>query len=88
MESSKWSFSSFRSSTAFIAFTVTFAVFTDQFLFAAILPIGPFTLHERLHIPEDKVQFWIAILLAVFGIGCFVTAGKTTTVLWSLHPHI
>ncbi|SMQ51844.1 unnamed protein product [Zymoseptoria tritici ST99CH_3D7] len=75
MESTKWSFSSFRSPTAFIAFTVTFAVFTDQFLFAAILPIGPFTLHERLHIPEDKVQFWIAILLAVFGIGCFVTAG-------------
>ncbi|KAK4493996.1 hypothetical protein PRZ48_015182 [Zasmidium cellare] len=65
---------SLRSSTPFITFTIAYAVFTDQFLFAAIVPVAPFALQQQLGIPEEKVQFWVTILLGVFGVACFVTS--------------
>lgn len=68
---------SVRSSTPFITFVIAYAVFTDQFLFAAIVPVAPFALQQQLRIPEDRVQFWITILLGVFGIACFLTSGKS-----------
>ncbi|WPH02774.1 Hypothetical protein R9X50_00564200 [Acrodontium crateriforme] len=63
---------SFRSSPAFITTVIAYAVFTDQFLFAVIIPVAPFALHDRLHLPEDRIQYWIALLLGVYGLGCFV----------------
>ena len=66
---------SFRRSTGFIVFVISFAVFTDQFLYAAIVPVVPFSLQGQ--VPESRIQFWTAILLAVFGIGCFVFSGMT-----------
>ncbi|KAK4620994.1 hypothetical protein CLAFUW4_11552 [Fulvia fulva] len=74
MERALAAYKAFRSSKALITFTVAYAVFTDQFLFAAIIPVAPFSLHTQIGIPEDKVQFWTAILLAVFGIAAFVTS--------------
>lgn len=66
---------SFRSSTAFITFVIAYAVFTDQFIFAAVIPVYPYSLQNRVHVAKENVQFWVAILLATFGIACVVTAG-------------
>ena len=78
---------SLRSSTAFITFVVAYAVFTDQFLFAVIVPVAPFALHTRMHIEEERVQFWVALLLGVYGIACFVSSGKSSTIhLSEEHP--
>ncbi|KAI5362876.1 Putative major facilitator superfamily, MFS transporter superfamily [Septoria linicola] len=67
-------FATFRSSTAWITFVVAFSVYTDQFLYAAIVPVTPFALAERGHISEDQIQFWTTILLAAFGAGIFVSS--------------
>ncbi|CAK1358661.1 unnamed protein product [Cercospora beticola] len=64
----------FRSSTLYITFVIAFAVFTEQFVYAAIVPVVPFTLKERGHINEDETQKWTTILLAVSGAGCFVSS--------------
>ncbi|KAF7185138.1 putative MFS-type transporter C18.02 [Pseudocercospora fuligena] len=64
----------FRSSVAFITFVISFSVYTDQFLYAAIVPVTPFALKEHGNISENHTQFWTAILLAVFGIGCFLSS--------------
>ncbi|KXT10317.1 hypothetical protein AC579_1118 [Pseudocercospora musae] len=64
----------FRRSLAFIAFVISFSVYTDQFLYAAIVPVTPFALKEHGNISEHRTQFWTAILLAVFGIGCFLSS--------------
>ncbi|EME41591.1 hypothetical protein DOTSEDRAFT_55378 [Dothistroma septosporum NZE10] len=74
MERAHQLYKSFRSSIALITLTVAYAVFTDQFLFAAIIPVAPFSLHTRIGIPQDEVQYWTAILLAVFGIAAFATS--------------
>ncbi|KAF7192252.1 putative MFS-type transporter C18.02, partial [Pseudocercospora fuligena] len=65
---------SVRSSTPFITFVIAYAVFTDQFLFAAIIPVVPFSLEERLHISKDQVQFWVAVLFGVFGLAAFASS--------------
>nr|POE89758.1 putative mfs-type transporter c18.02 [Quercus suber] len=70
-------FLNFRSSTAYITFVISFAVFTDQFLFAVILPVFPFSLHDRSHIPEDQVQLWVSILLGVYAIACCITSRES-----------
>src|SRR3978361_882304 len=57
----------FRSSTPFITTVVSYAVFTEQFLYAVIVPVAPFALHERVRIPDGRVQYWVALLLAVYG---------------------
>ena len=67
---------SFRSSKAFIAFVVAYAVFTDQFLFAVIVPVAPFALHDRIGVPQERVQYWIAVLLGVYGLACLVSFRK------------
>jgi hypothetical protein len=43
-----------RSSNVFILTVVSFAVFTDIFLYAVIVPFIPFSLGFRAHVPEDK----------------------------------
>jgi len=67
---------SIRSSIPFITFVIAYAVFTDQFLFAVVVPVAPFALSERMHVPEDRVQYWVALLLGVYGIACFVSSGE------------
>lgn len=55
-----------RSSTVFITSTVALGLFTDLFLYALIVPVLPFMLHDRLSIPENEIQSWVSRLLAVY----------------------
>ncbi|KIW08795.1 uncharacterized protein PV09_00729 [Verruconis gallopava] len=57
----------YRSSKWFILLTVTFAVFTDIFLYAVIVPVIPFALKSRAGIAGSQVQSWVSILIAVYG---------------------
>ena len=41
--------------------------FQDIFLYAVIVPVLPFALEQRVHIAHEDVQYWISILLAVYG---------------------
>ena len=63
-----------RTSTAFITVTVAFAIFTDIFVYGIIVPVIPFALTERAGIPESDIQYWISILLAIYGAALLVTA--------------
>jgi MFS family permease len=71
----KWHF---RSSPAFITFVISYAVFADQFLYSSIIPVLPFALHERIGLPEDESQHWVAIMFAVYGIACAATSSEST----------
>ncbi|KAK1958536.1 MFS general substrate transporter [Colletotrichum sublineola] len=64
----------YRSSVVFIIITVAFAVFTDAFLYGVIVPVIPFALESRVGIVEGKVQFWVSILLAVYGAALVVSS--------------
>ncbi|KAK0267390.1 hypothetical protein LTR35_016339 [Friedmanniomyces endolithicus] len=64
----------FRSSSAFITFVVANAVFTEQFLFAVIVPVAPFSLAQRAHIPDSGTQYWVAWLFATYGIASVVSS--------------
>ncbi|KAE8834177.1 hypothetical protein HRS9122_08257 [Pyrenophora teres f. teres] len=57
----------FRSSDGFIIGTVSLAVFTDMFLYGVIVPVIPFAIQARSHIEEDRVQYWVSVLVAVYG---------------------
>ncbi|KAF3127095.1 hypothetical protein TWF703_010043 [Orbilia oligospora] len=59
----------FRSSNGFIVFSVCFAIFVDVLLYGCIGEVFPFTLEKRSGVPEDQVQGWLAVLLAVYGLG-------------------
>lgn len=62
----------FRSSKVFITFVLAYAVFVDQFVFTSIVPVAPFALEKKNHIPHQDVQKWIAVLLSVYGASMFV----------------
>ncbi|EPS40989.1 hypothetical protein H072_5159 [Dactylellina haptotyla CBS 200.50] len=67
----------FRSSNGFIVFSVCFAIFVDVLLYGCIVPyVAParFQLDSssagaRSGVAEEDVQRWLAILLAVYGLG-------------------
>lgn len=61
-----------RSSTPFIITTICLAVFTDVFLYGLIVPVLPFALASRAHVPPSAVQSYISILLAVYGAALLV----------------
>ncbi|KAK6438683.1 hypothetical protein LTR95_005121 [Oleoguttula sp. CCFEE 5521] len=63
---------SWRSSTPFITFVLCYAIFVDQFIFAIIVPVAPFTLEQRNHVPAESVQQWIAVLLGIYGAAQFI----------------
>ncbi|TKA66566.1 hypothetical protein B0A49_07227 [Cryomyces minteri] len=67
----------YRSSKTFITTVVSVAAFTDVAVYALIIPVSPFALSIRAGVPEDRVQYWVAGLLAIFGgasvLGCFVS---------------
>lgn len=67
-------FLSVRSSRWFITTTIAVAVFTDVFLYAVIVPVVPFALNERAHVPQDRVQYWVSILVAVYGGACLLAS--------------
>lgn len=55
-----------RSYPIFILTTVGVALFSDLFLFALIVPILPFILDERVHVPPPQLQQTISALLTAF----------------------
>ena len=59
-------FLKFRSSNSFIIVVVCVASFTDIFLYGIIVPVIPFALLTRVHIPEDHVQHWVSVLFAIY----------------------
>ncbi|PPJ58138.1 hypothetical protein CBER1_02566 [Cercospora berteroae] len=63
-----------RSSKTFIIVVVASAVFTDVFAYGIVVPVFPFALTERADIPEDQVQRWISIFLAVYGAALLVAS--------------
>jgi MFS family permease len=65
-------FLAIRSSKLFILITICIAVFTDIFLYGIIVPVIPFALSSRASVPEDSVQHWVSILLAIYGAALLV----------------
>ncbi|KAJ6780749.1 hypothetical protein PWT90_04624 [Aphanocladium album] len=63
-----------RSSSALITVTVSFAVFTDVFLYAVVVPVIPFTLRSRIGVEEHRIQYWVSVSLAVFAVALFLSA--------------
>ncbi|KAJ5268782.1 hypothetical protein N7497_010490 [Penicillium chrysogenum] len=47
-------------------FVVAFATGTDIFMYGLIVPVTPTALKERVGIPEDNIQTWTSILLALY----------------------
>lgn len=56
----------------FIVFGVGVGIFTDLFLYAIVVPVFPFLLRDRLHIPDEKIQLYVSALLGVFGASAFL----------------
>ena len=55
-----------RSSTLFIVSTVGIGLFTDLFLYGIVVPILPYMLTDRVHVPSDQLQTYTSALLAVY----------------------
>ena len=55
-----------RSSTLFIVSTVGIGLFTDLFLYGIVVPILPYMLVDRIHLPHDQIQSHVSSLLAVY----------------------
>ncbi|TKA69131.1 hypothetical protein B0A55_08487 [Friedmanniomyces simplex] len=70
----------FRSSPAFITLVVAYAVFAEQFLFAIIVPVAPFSLEQRAHIPGSGIQYWLAWLFATYGIASVVSSREQSKI--------
>ncbi|TAQ89626.1 hypothetical protein B7494_g2003 [Chlorociboria aeruginascens] len=62
----------FRSSSNYILATICVAIFTDAFLYAVVVPVLPFSLHERSGVPEDEVQWWNSFIFGTFGFAIIV----------------
>ncbi|OAV93200.1 hypothetical protein PTTG_05601 [Puccinia triticina 1-1 BBBD Race 1] len=68
-----WGFH-WRSSKYFILTVVIISLFLDLFLYGLIVPVLPFILHDRLHLPPDRLQIAASILLASHAVATFLTA--------------
>ncbi|KAF2682129.1 MFS general substrate transporter [Lentithecium fluviatile CBS 122367] len=63
-----------RSNSIFICSTVGVGAFTDLFLYALIVPVLPFMLEDRVHLPESEIQNTISTLLAIYaGASCLAS---------------
>ncbi|KAJ9668318.1 hypothetical protein H2201_001366 [Coniosporium apollinis] len=56
-----------RSSKWLILTTICMAVFTDIFLYGLIVPVIPFALEQRSGVPPQRTQYWISLLIAIYG---------------------
>ena len=67
-----------RSHPFFIVSTVAIGLFADLFLFGLVVPIVPFLLHDRLHLPGRQIQSHVSAMLAAFSatsLACALPAG-------------
>ncbi|KAK4956280.1 hypothetical protein LTR10_005802 [Elasticomyces elasticus] len=67
-------YSNWRSSPWLITLSVAYAVYTEQFLFAVIVPVAPFSLQKQGNIEPVRIQYWVAWLLATYGIASVVSS--------------
>ncbi|KAF1990812.1 MFS general substrate transporter, partial [Aulographum hederae CBS 113979] len=61
-----------RSHSGFIIFVIGGGMFSDLFLYGLIVPLLPFMLGERIHLPDSKIQTYTSVLLAVYAAAQFV----------------
>jgi len=61
-----------RSKTPFILTTVALGLFTDLFLYGLPVPLLPYILEDRLHLPATKTQIYCSSLLAAHAISSAV----------------
>lgn len=59
---------SWRSKTTFIVATVALGLFTDYFLYGLPVPITPYILRDRIHLPAAEIQTKSSILIAAHAI--------------------
>lgn len=64
-ESPPWGLA-WRSDTLFIVSTVGIGLFTDLFLYGLVVPILPFILSDRVHLPHGQIQSNVSGLLAAY----------------------
>lgn len=38
-----------------------------MFLYGVIVPVIPFALQSRSHVEHDRVQYWVSVLIAIYG---------------------
>ncbi|KAI9047890.1 hypothetical protein LZ554_007692 [Drepanopeziza brunnea f. sp. 'monogermtubi'] len=55
-----------RSHKRFIIATVAIGMFTDLFLYGLIVPVIPFILLDKIHVPHSEVQYYTSLLLACY----------------------
>ena len=55
-----------RSHVLFIIATVGIGLFTDLFLYGLVVPVLPFLLVDRVHLPQEEVQAHVSALLAAY----------------------
>ncbi|CAI7578625.1 unnamed protein product [Penicillium pancosmium] len=67
MESSKPWLHKIRASESFVVIVVSIAIFTDVFIYGMVVPIIPVALVERVGTREEDAQYWVSVLLAVYG---------------------
>ena len=61
-----------RSNTSFIITTVALGLFTDLFLYGLPVPLLPYILEDRLHLPATKIQSHSSSLLAAHAISTVI----------------
>lgn len=61
-----------RSRTSFVVATVALGLFTDLFLWGLPVPLLPYILQDRFHLPESKIQGHSSGLLATHAISSVV----------------
>ncbi|KAH7063359.1 major facilitator superfamily domain-containing protein [Macrophomina phaseolina] len=66
-----------RSSTWFIVSTVGMGIFTDMVLYCLIVPVLPFMLQDRIHLPDDQIQSQVSNLLAVYAAASVISSPIT-----------
>ena len=60
-----------RSSKWFILAVATMALFSEMFLYAIIVPVMPFAITTRAGVPPEDAQYWVSVLLAIYGAALF-----------------
>ena len=55
-----------RSSSLFIVSTVGIGLFTDLFLYGIVVPVLPYLLVDRIHLPHNQIQSHVSALLAAY----------------------
>lgn len=38
-----------------------------MFLYGIVVPVIPFAIQSRAHVAEDHVQYWVSVLIAIYG---------------------